>query len=63
MYLVDSHCHLDGLDYENLHKSVDSVLADAKARDVGFVLAVATTLLGYLAMRKQIGQRDNAAFS
>ncbi|MEG2042911.1 MAG: TatD family hydrolase, partial [Hafnia sp.] len=63
MYLVDSHCHLDGLDYENLHKSVDSVLADAKARDVGFVLAVATTLPGYLAMRKQIGQRDNVAFS
>jgi len=63
MYLVDSHCHLDGLDYENLHKSVDSVLADAKARDVGFVLAVATTLPGYCAMREQIGQRDNVAFS
>ncbi|EOX5371065.1 hypothetical protein ACPTEO_004438, partial [Escherichia coli] len=22
MFLVDSHCHLDGLDYESLHKDV-----------------------------------------
>ncbi len=26
MFLVDSHCHLDGLDYESLHKDVDDVL-------------------------------------
>ncbi|EBQ4985341.1 metal-dependent hydrolase, partial [Salmonella enterica] len=27
MFLVDSHCHLDGLDYQSLHKDVDDVLA------------------------------------
>ncbi|STJ18048.1 metallodependent hydrolase [Escherichia coli] len=37
MFLVDSHCHLDGLDYESLHKDVDDVLAKAAARDVKFV--------------------------
>ncbi len=42
MFLVDSHCHLDGLDYESLHKDVDDVLAKAAARDVKFCLAVAT---------------------
>lgn len=36
MFLVDSHCHLDGLDYESLHKDVDDVLAKAAARDVKF---------------------------
>lgn len=41
MFLVDSHCHLDGLDYESLHKDVDDVLAKAAARDVKFCLAVA----------------------
>ena len=51
MFLVDSHCHLDGLDYESLHKDVDDVLAKAAARDVKFCLAVATTLPGYLHMR------------
>ncbi len=39
MFLVDSHCHLDGLDYESLHKDVDDVLAKAAARDVKFCLA------------------------
>ncbi|WP_145526659.1 metal-dependent hydrolase [Yersinia rohdei] len=63
MLLVDSHCHLDSLDYQTLHSSVDDVLAKAKARDVGFVLAVATTLPGFSAMTALIGERKNVAFS
>lgn len=63
MFLVDSHCHLDGLDYKTLHASVDDVLEKAAARDVKFCLAVATTLPGYRAMRDLIGERDNVAYS
>lgn len=63
MFLVDSHCHLDGLDYESLHKDVDDVLAKAAARDVKFCLAVATTLPCYLHMRDLVGERDNVVFS
>ncbi|MGL4486956.1 MAG: metal-dependent hydrolase [Yersinia sp. (in: enterobacteria)] len=63
MLLVDSHCHLDSLDYQTLHSSVDDVLAKAKARNVGFVLAVATTLAGFTAMTALIGKRKNVAFS
>lgn len=63
MFLVDSHCHLDSLDYDTLHKNVDDVLAKAAARDVQFCLAVATTLDDYRAMRQLIGERDNVAFS
>jgi len=63
MFLVDSHCHLDSLDYSALHTSVDDVLAKAAARDVKYCLAVATTLDGYQKMRQQIGERDNVAFS
>ena len=62
MFLVDSHCHLDGLDYESLHKDVDDVLAKAAARDVKFCLAVATTLPGYLHMRDLVGERANVVF-
>lgn len=29
MFLVDSHCHLDGLNYETLHQDVSDVLAKA----------------------------------
>lgn len=63
MFLVDSHCHLDGLDHQTLHNDVDDVLHKAAARDVKFCLAVATTLDGYVAMREQIGERENVAFS
>ncbi|MGT4929512.1 hypothetical protein ACRWE7_20235, partial [Escherichia coli] len=63
MFLVDSHCHLDGLDYESLHKDVDDVLAKAAARDVKFCLAVATTLPGYLHMRDLVGERDNVVLN
>jgi len=63
MFLVDSHCHLDGLDYKTLHESVDDVLEKAALRDVKFCLAVATTLPGYQAMRDLIGERENVAYS
>lgn len=63
MLLVDSHCHLDGLDYQSLHKDVSDVLAKAQARDVGFILAVATTLPGFRAMRELIGDRREVAYS
>ncbi|CDG47471.1 metal-dependent hydrolase [Serratia symbiotica] len=63
MLLVDSHCHLDCLDYQTLHQNVDDALAKAKVRDVGYVLAVATTLPGYQAMTQLIGARDDVAFS
>ncbi len=63
MFLVDSHCHLDGLDYDVLHKDVSDVLAKAAARDVKFMLAVATTLPGYQAMVELIGDRPNVAYS
>lgn len=63
MFLVDSHCHLDSLNYQTLHKDVDDVLEKALARDVKFFLAVATTLPGYRKMRELIGQRDNVVFS
>lgn len=62
MFLVDSHCHLDGLDYQTLHKDVDDVLAKAAARDVKFCLAVATTLPGYRGMRELSASEKMSSF-
>lgn len=44
MFLVDSHCHLDRLDYRELHTDLASVLQKAAARSVGHMLTVATSL-------------------
>ena len=31
MFIVDSHCHLDALDYENLHKDIADVVSKAQS--------------------------------
>lgn len=40
MFIIDSHCHLDALDYENLHKNIADVVEKAKQRNVKHMLAV-----------------------
>lgn len=51
MILVDSHCHLDSLDYSST--DLPSVLNEAKNRDVKYCLSVATTLSGYQNMKSR----------
>ncbi|SHO56017.1 TatD family hydrolase [Vibrio quintilis] len=41
---VDSHCHIDKLDYENVHQNVADVLNKAKAAGVEQLLSVGVTL-------------------
>ena len=47
MFIVDSHCHLDALDYESLHKDIADVVAKANARDVKHLLAIGVTLSSF----------------
>ena len=48
---VDSHCHLDKLDYQDLHTSVEDVVNKAKAANVDHLpvsythLTLPTTML------------------
>ncbi|OOF69678.1 YchF/TatD family DNA exonuclease [Rodentibacter caecimuris] len=44
MFIVDSHCHLDALDYDNLHRDIADVVQKANAREVKHLLAVGVTL-------------------
>ena len=44
MFIVDSHCHLDALDYEKLHENISDVVAKAHAREVKHLLAIGVTL-------------------
>ncbi|OAN18344.1 DNAse [Photobacterium jeanii] len=57
--LVDSHCHLDKLDYEQLHTGIDDVLAKAKARGVEYFLSVGVTLRSFPEMMAMIEPHDN----
>ncbi|XOD70256.1 MAG: metal-dependent hydrolase [Sodalis sp. (in: enterobacteria)] len=63
MFLVDSHCHLDALNYKTLHRNVAEVLDKARRRNVKLILSVCTTLPGFHSMTEQIGRRNDVFFS
>lgn len=63
MFLVDSHCHLKLLNYENEHTSVADVLNKASKRGVRLVLSVSTVLSDYEDFVEHIGNRNDVVFS
>ncbi len=52
--LVDSHCHLDRLDYKKKHKDIDDVVNKAGAYGIEYLLSVCVTLKDYPAMAEMI---------
>ncbi len=52
--LVDSHCHLDRLDYENKHRDLADVVNKAQAQGIKYLLSVCVTLKDYPAMAELI---------
>ncbi|MBX4181050.1 YchF/TatD family DNA exonuclease [Sodalis sp. CWE] len=63
MFLVDSHCHLDSLNYQMLHRDVTDVIDKAKLQDVKIILTVCTTISNFHFMREMIGTRKGVLFS
>jgi len=52
--LVDSHCHLDRLDYEGKHKNIADVIDKAHSKGITHLLSVCVTLDDYPAMAEMI---------
>lgn len=63
MFIVDSHCHLDALDYENIHLNVDEVIDKAKAREVKHLLTIGVTLSRFEKMRDSLAHRDDVSLA
>ncbi|ATF10371.1 TatD family hydrolase [Candidatus Enterovibrio altilux] len=57
--LVDSHCHLDKLNYEGLHKDVAEVIEKAKKHGVDYLLSVGVTLRSFPVMMNLIRPYTN----
>ncbi|WP_434355400.1 YchF/TatD family DNA exonuclease [Parasalinivibrio latis] len=57
--LVDSHCHLDKLDYTSLHADVADVIHKAQERGVTHFLSVGVTLRDFPAMMEKIRPFEN----
>ena len=56
--LVDSHCHLDRLDYKEKHKDLDDVVNKAKSAGIDYMMSVCVTLEDYPAMAELIKDHD-----
>ncbi|AFP85884.1 hydrolase, TatD family [secondary endosymbiont of Heteropsylla cubana] len=63
MFLVDSHCHVDFLDYKTVHCDVSDLVDKAQIKNVKLILAVCTTLSGFYTMMSMIGHCDNILLS
>lgn len=63
LLIIDSHCHLDSLDYEHRHKDVDEVIEAAKARGVGHFISICTTLGRFAAMKQLTAHRSEVSLS
>lgn len=61
--MIDSHCHLDSLDYDTCHKDVDEVLAFANSRGVKHFISICTTLGKFEAMKKLTAHRNDVSLS
>lgn len=56
---VDSHCHLDKLNYDDLHINVEDVINKAKQANVKELLSVGVTLDSFPKMLEMITPYDN----
>ncbi len=56
---VDSHCHLDKLNYDELHTSVEDVINKAKQANVTELLSVGVTLDSFPNMMEMIAPYEN----
>ncbi|SFP33384.1 MULTISPECIES: TatD family hydrolase [Ruminobacter] len=54
MFLVDSHCHLDSLDYQNVHKDVADVIARAHEAGVTHFLCPGVDLESFPNMYEMV---------
>ena len=63
MFIIDSHCHLDALDYETLHQNIDEVIEKAKARDVRHLLTIGVTLSRFEKQRDALAHRNDVSLA
>ncbi|PKF62599.1 metal-dependent hydrolase [Psychromonas sp. psych-6C06] len=56
--LVDSHCHLDRLDYKKKHKDLNDVVNKAKSMGIDYLMSVCVTLDDYPTMAELIKGHD-----
>lgn len=63
MFIVDSHCHLDALDYEKIHHDIDDVVEKAKSRGVQHLLCIGVTLSRFEKLKDSLNHRNDVSLA
>ncbi|AAO27047.1 putative deoxyribonuclease [Buchnera aphidicola str. Bp (Baizongia pistaciae)] len=63
MFLIDSHCHLDLLNYNKIHTGIQDVLNKSKKKHVNVILTVSTSIENFCYLLKFIKGNRNVLLS
>ncbi|XBC43139.1 MAG: YchF/TatD family DNA exonuclease [Buchnera aphidicola (Meitanaphis flavogallis)] len=63
MFFVDSHCHIDLLNYQNLHSGIEDVLKKAFENNVKLLLTVSTSIKNFNYIKNFIKNNKNILLS
>lgn len=63
MHVIDTHAHLDMLDYDKLHRNLDEVISKAKQRDVKHIIHISLTLEDYEKISEEYRQHPEIFFA
>ncbi|ALD15298.1 DNAse [Buchnera aphidicola (Aphis glycines)] len=63
MFLVDSHCHLDQLNYHSLHKNIEDMLKKSNQSHVKKFLTVSTSINNFYKIKKLFDKYNSIFYS
>lgn len=63
MFLIDSHCHIDKLNYILLHKNVEDVLKKSDKNNVKSFLTISTSINNFYKIKKLFSIYNNIFYS
>ncbi|QCI21649.1 YchF/TatD family DNA exonuclease [Buchnera aphidicola (Hyadaphis tataricae)] len=63
MFLTDSHCHIDKLNYHYIHKNIEDVLKKSYEQNVKSLLTVSTSIKNFYHIQKLFKQYHSIFYS
>ncbi|WP_343154623.1 TatD family hydrolase [Buchnera aphidicola (Pseudoregma panicola)] len=63
MILIDSHCHLDKINYKKIKKNIYQILEEAKKKNIKYILNVSTSINNFDKMNVLLKNKKNIFYS
>lgn len=63
MFFIDSHCHIDQLNYCTLHKDIDDVLKKSYKSHIKKILTISTSINNFYKIKKLLNNYNSILYS